>query len=149
MLGRARAALFPTQRHALPLSRCRLSTSAFRLSPASSKLLALNELIDDEHHALARQWLDDFVPEDVPKESYQVSYARSSGPGGQHVNKTNSKAVVRFDLHRAKGVWLPPFVVPALQKSVSESGRGVCVPAQTIDGPRHPTGGGFWCVESA
>ncbi|CAK9783917.1 hypothetical protein CC85DRAFT_322259 [Cutaneotrichosporon oleaginosum] len=87
------------------------------LGPAPPKLLALKELVEDEHHALARDWLDGFVPEDVPKTSYEVSYARSSGPGGQHVNKTNSKAVVRFDVFRARGAWLPPFLVPALQQS--------------------------------
>lgn len=96
-----------------------LSTSPRCLGPASPDLLALKDLVDDEDHALARDWLDAFALEDVPKSSYQVSYARSSGPGGQHVNKTNSKAVVRFDVFRARGVWLPPFLVPALQQSVS------------------------------
>lgn len=119
MFARRRVVLAPPliPRHA-PSFRP-LSSSSSRLGPASPELLALKELVKDEDHALAREWLDDFVPEDVPKTSYEVSYARSSGPGGQHVNKTNSKAVVRFDLHRAKAVWLPPFVVPALQQSVS------------------------------
>jgi peptidyl-tRNA hydrolase ICT1 len=101
----------------LPRNLRHLSTSPRRLGPAPPELLALKELVDDEHHILARDWLDTFVPEDVPKTSYEVSYARSSGPGGQHVNKTNSKAVVRFDVFRARGVWLPPFLVPALQQS--------------------------------
>ncbi len=108
----------------LPLSLRHLSTSPRRLGPAPPELLALKELVEDEHHILARDWLDSFVPEDVPKTSYEVSYARSSGPGGQHVNKTNSKAVVRFDVFRARGVWLPPFLVAALQQSVSETGTG-------------------------
>ncbi|XP_017271613.1 peptidyl-tRNA hydrolase ICT1, mitochondrial isoform X1 [Kryptolebias marmoratus] len=34
-----------------------------------------------------------------------VSYSRSSGPGGQHVNKVNTKAEVRFHLHTAD--WIP------------------------------------------
>ncbi|KFQ20509.1 hypothetical protein N332_11331, partial [Mesitornis unicolor] len=34
-----------------------------------------------------------------------VSYSRSSGPGGQNVNKVNSKAEVRF--HLASADWIP------------------------------------------
>jgi ribosome-associated protein len=33
-----------------------------------------------------------------------VTYVRSSGPGGQNVNKTNSKAVVRWNVRRAPGI---------------------------------------------
>ncbi|NXF54048.1 ICT1 hydrolase, partial [Oceanites oceanicus] len=34
-----------------------------------------------------------------------VSYCRSSGPGGQHINKVNTKAEVRF--HLASADWIP------------------------------------------
>ncbi|BEI81624.1 hypothetical protein CcaverHIS002_0207840 [Cutaneotrichosporon cavernicola] len=108
-----------------------LSTSPYTLAPASDELLALKELVNDGDHALARDWLDDFVPEDVPKTSYEVSYARSSGPGGQHVNKTNSKAVVRFDVFRARGTWLPPFLVPALQQSPYYHAPSLLLSSQT------------------
>ncbi|NWR78869.1 ICT1 hydrolase, partial [Centropus unirufus] len=37
-----------------------------------------------------------------------VSYSRSSGPGGQHVNKVNTKAEVRF--HLATADWIPEAV---------------------------------------
>uniref|UniRef100_A0A8C8AL98 Large ribosomal subunit protein mL62 n=1 Tax=Otus sunia TaxID=257818 RepID=A0A8C8AL98_9STRI len=37
-----------------------------------------------------------------------VSYCRSSGPGGQNVNKVNSKAEVRF--HLASADWIPEAV---------------------------------------
>uniref|UniRef100_A0ABI8AKK5 Large ribosomal subunit protein mL62 n=1 Tax=Felis catus TaxID=9685 RepID=A0ABI8AKK5_FELCA len=40
-----------------------------------------------------------------------ISYCRSSGPGGQNVNKVNSKAEVRF--HLATAEWIPE---PARQK---------------------------------
>lgn len=81
----------------------------------------LTTLDTDADHVAAREWLDNFTLEDIPKSSYESSYARSSGAGGQHVNKTNSKAVVHCDIHRAKGDWLPPFVIPALQKTVSRN----------------------------
>jgi peptidyl-tRNA hydrolase ICT1 len=79
----------------------------------------------DAEHALARQWLDDFALADIPKDAYEVSFVRSSGPGGQHVNKTNSKAVVHCNIHKAK--WLPAFMVTELRKSVSKDGVRVGV----------------------
>ncbi|XP_024120766.1 peptidyl-tRNA hydrolase ICT1, mitochondrial [Oryzias melastigma] len=41
----------------------------------------------------------------VPTERLTVTYSRSSGPGGQHVNKVNTKAEVRFHVHTAD--WIP------------------------------------------
>jgi ribosome-associated protein len=34
----------------------------------------------------------------IPPEALEWQFARSSGPGGQHVNRTSSKAVLRFDV---------------------------------------------------
>jgi ribosome-associated protein len=34
----------------------------------------------------------------IPDAEFQISFARSSGPGGQNVNKTNSKAVLHWDV---------------------------------------------------
>ncbi|XP_063031575.1 large ribosomal subunit protein mL62 [Melospiza melodia melodia] len=45
---------------------------------------------------------------DVPMARLTVSYSRSSGPGGQNVNKVNSKAEVRF--HLASADWIPEAV---------------------------------------
>ena len=33
----------------------------------------------------------------IPPEAMEWQFARSAGPGGQHVNRTSSKAVLRFD----------------------------------------------------
>ncbi|XP_041942254.1 peptidyl-tRNA hydrolase ICT1, mitochondrial isoform X2 [Alosa sapidissima] len=38
---------------------------------------------------------------DIPIDRLKISYSRSSGPGGQHVNKVNSKAEVRFHVQTA------------------------------------------------
>uniref|UniRef100_A0A8C4IE82 Large ribosomal subunit protein mL62 n=1 Tax=Dicentrarchus labrax TaxID=13489 RepID=A0A8C4IE82_DICLA len=38
-------------------------------------------------------------------ERLTVSYSRSGGPGGQHVNKVNTKTEVRFHVHTAD--WIP------------------------------------------
>ena len=41
----------------------------------------------------------------IPEDHLQWSYARSSGPGGQNVNKVNSKAMLRWVV---PGDFLPP-----------------------------------------
>ncbi len=35
----------------------------------------------------------------IPFSEFEFSFARSSGPGGQNVNKVNSKAVLRWNFH--------------------------------------------------
>ncbi|XP_069728507.1 large ribosomal subunit protein mL62 [Phaenicophaeus curvirostris] len=45
---------------------------------------------------------------DIPMARLAVSYSRSSGPGGQNVNKVNTKAEVRF--HLASADWIPEAV---------------------------------------
>ena len=41
----------------------------------------------------------------IPLDKLEFSFARSSGPGGQNVNKLNTKAEVRFNVYQAD--WLP------------------------------------------
>lgn len=41
---------------------------------------------------------------EVPAEELEIRYVRSSGPGGQNVNKTSTKAVVRWNVRGASGV---------------------------------------------
>ncbi|XP_018093997.1 peptidyl-tRNA hydrolase ICT1, mitochondrial isoform X2 [Xenopus laevis] len=42
---------------------------------------------------------------DIPVDRLTISYCKSSGPGGQNVNKVNTKAEVRF--HLASADWIP------------------------------------------
>ncbi|KYO31125.1 cerebellar degeneration-related protein 2-like [Alligator mississippiensis] len=61
---------------------------------------------------------------DIPVDRLSISYCRSSGPGGQNVNKVNSKAEVRF--HLASADWIPEDVrqkMAVLHKNkISKSG---------------------------
>uniref|UniRef100_G3MTD8 Large ribosomal subunit protein mL62 n=1 Tax=Amblyomma maculatum TaxID=34609 RepID=G3MTD8_AMBMU len=41
----------------------------------------------------------------IPEGELEISYSRSSGPGGQNVNKVNSKVEIRFHLETAS--WIP------------------------------------------
>ena len=42
----------------------------------------------------------------IPREELQISFSRSSGPGGQNVNKVATRVEVRFHLESA--AWIPP-----------------------------------------
>ena len=44
----------------------------------------------------------------IPSSELAISFARSSGPGGQNVNKVNSKAVLRWNIRESTA--LPPDV---------------------------------------
>ncbi|XP_052052845.1 peptidyl-tRNA hydrolase ICT1, mitochondrial isoform X2 [Apodemus sylvaticus] len=54
--------------------------------------------------ALHRQEHAKQANSDIPLDRLNISYCRSSGPGGQNVNKVNSKAEVRF--HLASADWI-------------------------------------------
>lgn len=54
---------------------------------------------------------------------FDVSYARSSGAGGQHVNTTDTKAVVRLPAARwyaARGRWIPSTVFDTLMANTRD-----------------------------
>ncbi|KAI5248391.1 hypothetical protein E4T42_05663 [Aureobasidium subglaciale] len=70
---------------------------------------------DDELDA-ARRWLANFNAETIPRNICDVSFSRSSGPGGQNVNKVNSKATLRLPLSALLPM-LPVVIRPAVSKS--------------------------------
>lgn len=40
----------------------------------------------------------------IPQFEFEFTFVRSSGPGGQNVNKVNSKAVLRWNLGRSQSI---------------------------------------------
>jgi ribosome-associated protein len=53
----------------------------------------------------------------IPLDEFQFEFARSGGPGGQNVNKVNSKAVLRWN--PAESPSLPPMVRDRLLRAVA------------------------------
>lgn len=64
--------------------------------------------------AKAQLWLEQYRPSQIPQEHFLVTYSRSSGPGGQKVNKTSSKATISMEPH----MWLNPFYCSWIPKPV-------------------------------
>lgn len=56
----------------------------------------------------ARQWLEKLSVEKIPRHQFDVTFARSSGPGGQNVNKVSSKATIKMNADRWGDInWVP------------------------------------------
>ncbi|KAM9119628.1 large ribosomal subunit protein mL62 [Pangshura tecta] len=68
---------------------------------------ALDRLYPEQNRSDAAEGTQDGTRQtspDIPIDCLSISYCRSSGPGGQNVNKVNSKAEVRF--HLASADWI-------------------------------------------
>ncbi|KAF9516907.1 hypothetical protein BS47DRAFT_1291554 [Hydnum rufescens UP504] len=53
---------------------------------------------------VARDWLERFSKRPLQRSDVQLGFARSSGPGGQNVNKLNTKAIARCPIDSP---WIP------------------------------------------
>ncbi|KAF2198565.1 hypothetical protein GQ43DRAFT_378271 [Delitschia confertaspora ATCC 74209] len=58
---------------------------------------SVNEASEEDIQA-ARSWLQKLDAETIPRTICELSFSRSSGPGGQNVNKVNSKATLKVTL---------------------------------------------------
>ncbi|KDQ15780.1 hypothetical protein BOTBODRAFT_31263 [Botryobasidium botryosum FD-172 SS1] len=74
----------------------------------------LTQLTTPEEHALARTWVAAFKNASLSRSDVELSFSRSSGPGGQHVNKVNTKATVRCSLD---AYWMPVWARDGLVKT--------------------------------
>ncbi|KAL5364024.1 hypothetical protein BJX96DRAFT_178600 [Aspergillus floccosus] len=83
-----------------PLLSSSAPTIALARAFASRRAAAIpltHEYSDNDFQA-ARQWLAGFDAHPFPRHIGQISFSRSGGPGGQNVNKVNSKATLKVPL---------------------------------------------------
>ncbi|KAI5806132.1 peptidyl-tRNA hydrolase domain protein [Geopyxis carbonaria] len=71
---------------------------------------------DDEEIAKAREWVNSFKESDIPRKNCVLTFAASSGPGGQNVNKLSTKATLHLDL-ASKGDFLPPYILRKVREN--------------------------------
>lgn len=76
-LGRRASPTYAVALRQWPHTSCSRSFAAAR-KPVSA---------DEEKLQVARKWLDKLHAETIPKTIGELSFSRSSGPGGQNVNK--------------------------------------------------------------
>lgn len=55
----------------------------------------------------------------IPMNKIRVKYSRSSGPGGQHVNKVDTKVDLRF--HVESSTWIPDAVRKRMLEQVNQA----------------------------
>ncbi|KAF8981925.1 hypothetical protein BGZ46_002087 [Entomortierella lignicola] len=80
------------------------------------------EFVDDNGMTMKdreriEKWAKNFTKESIPKGLLTLNFVRSSGPGGQNVNKVNTKVDMRFIVDDA--VWLPEYVRDRLKSQES------------------------------
>ncbi|KAF4822230.1 hypothetical protein CGCTS75_v010850 [Colletotrichum tropicale] len=79
-----------------------------------ARFQVFEDSFDPEELKQARSWHKTFDGSQLPQG--QTSYARSSGPGGQHVNKTESKAITAWPVKD-----LLPMLPKLLHRGIRES----------------------------
>ncbi|KAK9451651.1 uncharacterized protein V1518DRAFT_409154 [Limtongia smithiae] len=63
----------------------------------------------------AREWLKNFSVFDIPRDRFEIRFSRSSGPGGQNVNKLNTKALIQCSWDAM--TWIPPSILERLKQN--------------------------------
>ncbi|KFY70015.1 hypothetical protein V499_09544 [Pseudogymnoascus sp. VKM F-103] len=87
----------------------------------------------DEEYAVAREWASTFKPGSLPRDLAQTRFDRSSGKGGQHVNKTNSKATSAWQI-KSIAPYVPAMVTKELRASRYYSKNSDCLTIASQEG---------------
>lgn len=103
----------PNLRHNVTLFRhaIRNYTQPAKSLPIAPRISVLNT---PEDISVARSWISSFKTQSIPKALVELSFSRSSGPGGQHVNKVNTKATLRCPVDSP---WIPAWAHPILKEN--------------------------------
>ncbi|KFY42092.1 hypothetical protein V495_04670 [Pseudogymnoascus sp. VKM F-4514 (FW-929)] len=87
----------------------------------------------DEEYTAAREWASTFKPGSLPRNLAQTRFDRSSGKGGQHVNKTNSKATSAWPVNSI-APFVPDMVTKELRASRYYSKNSDCLTIASQEG---------------
>ncbi|KAI9014339.1 hypothetical protein CLU79DRAFT_767162 [Phycomyces nitens] len=66
-------------------------------------------------YAKATDWIQHLSKKSIPDSQLQLTFSRSSGPGGQNVNKVSTKTTLRFALQEAD--WIPQYAKHKLKST--------------------------------
>ncbi|KAI5922944.1 hypothetical protein F4810DRAFT_230154 [Camillea tinctor] len=126
ILSRARLAPFSSLPFSSPSSG--LGTSLVQLR--NVRYQAFDADLDPDDLAEARNWYASFTENSIPKG--HTSYSRSSGPGGQYVNKTESKATTVWTIDELSN-GLPKLLRSVLRTSryYAKGNDSIIIQAQT------------------
>ncbi|KAH9930597.1 uncharacterized protein B0H18DRAFT_128868 [Fomitopsis serialis] len=84
----------------------------------------LEKLENASDSAQARAWIAKFKAQELPKSLVEFSFSRSSGPGGQNVNKVNTKATLRCPLSTS---WIPMWARDYIKQTPSYVSSAQCI----------------------
>ncbi|KAI5954782.1 hypothetical protein KGF57_003805 [Candida theae] len=94
---------------------------SFRIQISSLRYSCYRLYSNSSEIAQSKEWLDTFDSSQIPRHLFSISYSRSSGPGGQKVNKTSSKATVALGegewLQSSTSYWIPSPIRQQLQEN--------------------------------
>lgn len=80
----------------------------------------LNQQIRRQTTLADIQWLKGVSAAQIPRQGFSYRFDKSSGPGGQHVNKTNTKATLKMDAKTLRSAgWIPQTVKTQIYKGGS------------------------------
>ncbi|KAL6947718.1 hypothetical protein ACO0RG_000298 [Hanseniaspora osmophila] len=81
----------------------------------SGKIQSTNSEYTADDISKAQRWLSRLQPSSIPKHVYEQRFSRSSGPGGQNVNKLNTKCTLIFpNISKTGNCWIPNLVLNQL-----------------------------------
>ncbi|KAI9731971.1 MAG: hypothetical protein M1834_004422 [Cirrosporium novae-zelandiae] len=77
---------------------------------------------EEEEMERCRTWLDHFDPFALQNQrsKYEFTTSRSSGPGGQNVNKIESKTTLHISLESLVSIGLPKLLIPIVESRCTQ-----------------------------
>lgn len=86
----------------------------------------LSPLPDSKSKESALKWLENLKTNSPTKllKYFEISYARSSGAGGQHVNTTDSKAILKLssaNWYNSRGKWINELIFDEIMNNYNDS----------------------------